>query len=311
MFFKSEKKPENKLEGLYASIEDLIEQKKYISYIKNSKNKITSDNAGEVRSAFKGRGMELEEVRAYGFGDDIRDIDWRVTARKDETYTKVFAEEKDREVYTLIDLSPFMLFGTKKQLKSVCACKIASMLGWQSMANKDRFGVLLYDGIVTKFFKAQNNQKNLMAILKNISNKSLEVLGNIKKEQDFKPDLYDSLKYLQYNLKNRATVFVISDFNNISDLALKSLVALTKKCRVYCINIYDVVEEVSPKYGEYMAEYNGQKLVFNTNSADYNKIYFEYFYQKRKKMEDFCKKFGCYYQNIRTDIPLYKQLKVI
>jgi uncharacterized protein (DUF58 family) len=127
--------------GLFAGLDELMSMRKYAIYLQQGKKKKTySHRIGDVKSAFKGRGIEMDEIREYQFGDDVRDIDWRVTARKGDVYTKVFSEEKDREVYVVLDLSPYMLFGTKKELKSVSASKIASLLGWQSMANKDRFG---------------------------------------------------------------------------------------------------------------------------------------------------------------------------
>lgn len=311
MFFAKKKSETPKTNGLYVSLDELIEQKKYLPYIKKHSHNFTSDRAGDIRSAFKGRGMEFEEVRTYGFGDDVRDIDWRVTARKGDVYTKVFSEEKDREVYVVLDLSPYMLFGTKKELKSVSASKIASLLGWQSMANKDRFGLVLYDGVETKVFKPQNNQKNLMAILKSISNTSSKILEKAKDKIQQKSDISEPLQYLQYNIKSRAMIFVISDFNNVTDIALKSLIALTKKCQVYCINVYDFTEEVPPESGEYMVEYNGEKLVFNSSSEAFKDTYYAYFQKRRKEMDNFCKRFGCYYTNIRTDRPLYKQLKIL
>ena len=311
MFFLKKDSDVLKTNGLYVGLDELIEQKKYLPYIKTHSCNFTSDMAGDIRSAFKGRGMEFEEVRTYGFGDDVRDIDWRVTARKGDVYTKVFSEEKDREVYVVLDLSPHMLFGTKKELKSVSASKISALLGWQSMVNKDRFGLVLYDGTETKVFKPQNNQKNLMAILKNISETSLKILENAKDKMQLKTDISDPLQYLQYNIKGRAMVFVVSDFNNVSDTALKSLIALTKKCRVYCINVYDFTEEVPPESGEYMVEYNGEKLVFDSTSDAFKDTYYQYFQKKRKEMDAFCKRFGCYYINIRTDRPLYRQLKIL
>ena len=157
-------------------MDELVSLKKYLPYIRRRHNNITSYQAGDIRSAFKGRGMELEEVRAYGYGDDVRDIDWRVTARKGDVYTKVFAEEKDREVYAVLDLSPYMVFGTKKELKSVSAAKFAALLGWQSLLNKDRFGLILFDGKNSRFFKPQNNQRNLMAIFKAIADASMATL---------------------------------------------------------------------------------------------------------------------------------------
>ena len=309
MFFKKEISVNIKSNGLYAPLDELIEQKKYLPYIKQRHNLITSDQSGDIRSAFKGRGMEFEEVRLYGFGDDVRDIDWRVTARHGNTYTKVFSEEKDREVYVVLDLSPYMIFGTKKELKSVSASKLAAILGWQSVINKDRFGMLLYDGEYTRLFKPQNNQKSLMAILKNISQTSKNILDKPATEFD-EASISEPLKYLQYSIKSRAVVFVISDFKNTTDDAYKALVALTKKCKVYCLNVYDYIEEVPPESGEYAAQYGKDELKFDTSPLIFKEAYFQYFAKKRKIIEGFCKKFGCQYIGIRTDKPLYKQLKI-
>ncbi len=311
MFFLNKKSETTKTNGLSVGLDELLEQKKYLPYIKNHNYNLTSDMSGDIRSAFKGRGMEFEEVRTYGFGDDVRDIDWRVTARKGDVYTKVFSEEKDREVYVVLDLSPYMLFGTKKELKSVSASKIAALLGWQSMANKDRFGLILYDGLDAKVFKPQNNQKSFMAILKSISETSIKVLEKAKDKIQPKSDIASPLQYLQYSIKSKAVIFVISDFNNVTDKALKTLITLTKKSRLYCINIYDFTEEVPPESGEYMVEYNGEKLVFNSASDAFKHTYYQYFQKKRKEMDYFCKQFGCHYTNVRTDRPLYKQLKIL
>lgn len=310
MLFQKNKSTEHTTKGLYAPLEDLIEQKKYLPYIKSKHNNLTSYQAGDIRSAFKGRGMELEEVRVYGFGDDVRDIDWRVTARKGETYTKIFSEEKDREVYVVLDLSPHMLFGTKKELKSVSASKLAALLGWQSMANKDRFGLLLFDGVKTRTFKPQNNPKSLMAIFKTISDVGEAMISSSKILEE-NEDLAEPLHFLQYGIKSRAMVFVISDFNNITEEVKKTLAILARRCRVYCINVYDVIEEIPPESGEYMAAYKEEKLVFSTENSAFKDTYYHYFMQKRKEMENFCKRFGCQYLNVRTDRPLYKQLKIL
>lgn len=163
---------QDKLKGLAVSVTELIEQQRYVPYLSMSENMMTSDRAGDVKSVFKGRGMEFEEVRAYNFGDDIRDIDWRVTARKAEPYTKVFREEKDREIVVLLDLSASMVFGTKNELKSVTAAKLAALIGWMSIRNKDRFGLLMYDGKNTTYYKPQNNQKALMMMFKAIAEKA-------------------------------------------------------------------------------------------------------------------------------------------
>ena len=312
MFFKRKLKTEDKLKGLCVRMDELVSLKKYLPYIRRRHNNITSYQAGDIRSAFKGRGMELEEVRAYGYGDDVRDIDWRVTARKGDVYTKVFAEEKDREVYAVLDLSPYMVFGTKKELKSVSAAKLAALLGWQSLLNKDRFGLILFDGKNSRFFKPQNNQRNLMAIFKAIADASMATLQEpTETGEDNISDLSVPLQFLQYNLKSKAQIFIISNYNHISDDTKKTVVALNRRCRVYCVNVYDLLEETAPEDGEYSAEYEGQKLIFNTFSPDFKKAYAEYFAEKRKNMEDFCQRLGCHYINIRTDRPLYNQLKIL
>ena len=312
MFFKRKLKTEDKLKGLCVRMDELVSLKKYLPYIRRRHNNITSYQAGDIRSAFKGRGMELEEVRAYGYGDDVRDIDWRVTARKGDVYTKVFAEEKDREVYAVLDLSPYMVFGTKKELKSVSAAKLAALLGWQSLLNKDRFGLILFDGKNSRFFKPQNNQRNLMAIFKAIADASMATLQeSAETGENNISDLSVPLQFLQYNLKSKAQIFIISNYNHISDDTKKTVVALNRRCRVYCVNVYDLLEETAPEDGEYSAEYEGQKLIFNTFSPDFKNAYAEYFAEKRKNMEDFCRRLGCHYINIRTDRPLYNQLKIL
>lgn len=294
--------------GLFASLEELTEQRKYVAYLHQlSQVKTLSHMAGDVKSAFKGRGMELEEIRSYAYGDDVRDMDWRVTARKGQPFTKLYAEERDREIYVLLDLSPSMVFGTKNELKSVAAAKIAALLGWMSLENKDRFGCLIFDGEENLFFKPQNSKANMMVVLKKIS----EISKKILKRNSWPQNAQDkAVKLLQSNIKSQAVVFVVSDFSDFGEKMRRSLATLAKKARVYAINVFDVLEEMPPQAGEYMAENSGERLVFDTKSKYFQKEYKAYFKDKRAKINDFCKRFGIRYVEIRTDIPLHQQLKI-
>lgn len=294
--------------GLFATMEELVEQRQYVAYLKQYNTKAASNCAGDVKSAFKGRGMELEEIRGYTFGDDVRDIDWRVTARKLTPYTKLYSEEKDREIYILLDLSSHMVFGTKNELKSVAAAKVASLLGWLSLENKDRFGCIIFDGHNSFVFKPQNNRVNMMAILKKISQISEKMLNIYKYPQT--ETLVRPLQMLQKTIRSQSTVFVISDFNEFDDNLKKSLAIMGKKSRVYCINIFDVLEELSPKAGEYMVENGNERLIFETKSKLFQKEYQEYFCAKRAAVKDFCMKFALRYMEVRTDISLFTQLKI-
>ncbi len=295
--------------GLYASLEELMAMRQSAAYVRSiRKKKSYSHQSGDIKSAFKGRGMELEEVRAYSFGDDVRDIDWRITARKEQPYTKVFNEEKDHEIYVWLDLSGQMLFGTKKELKSVTAAKLASLLGWVSLENKDRFGCVIYDGRNTYVFKPQNNRAQLMAILKKTAQVSEEILS--RKDQGEKEGHLRSLKMLEQSVKNRASVFLLSDFNFLDEAEKLQLAALARKTELFLINVFDVLEELPPKSGEYMAQYEGKRLIFDTNSKVYQKDYRTYFAQKRKNLQDFCRRVGCKLIDFRTDMDVTQNIKI-
>lgn len=295
--------------GLFATLEELMEQRQYVGYLRNPQNRIaTSVQAGDVKSAFKGRGIELEEIRPYAFGDDVRDIEWRVTARKSQPYTKLFAEERDREVYVLLDLSPQMLFGTRNELKSVAAAKITSLLAWLSLENKDRFGCVIFDGKDNFIFKPQNNRAGVLTILKKVSRTTEQILKN---KGNAPENLEKSLQFLQKQIRNNAIVFVISDFSEDNGALHKPLAALSKRVNLFCLNVFDVLEELAPAAGEYMIENNDKSLVFDSGTERFRKNYQEYFGEKREEFKKFCHKFGCKYIEIRTDMPLYRQLQIV
>ncbi len=297
--------------GLYVTLEELMEQRQFVRYLHNRRKSLpTSWQVGEVKSIFKGRGMEFEEIRPYSFGDDVRDIDWRVTARKLIPYTKLFAEERDREVYVLLDLSAQMLFGTKKELKTVTASKITALLGWLALESKDRFGCVIFDGEHNYLYKPQNHRSGLLAILNKISEFSYLVMQK-KNSANVSNCLDKSLQLLQNNIKGKAIVFLISDFDNVSEAVQKSISTLSRKADLACVNVLDVLEQNPPVSGEYMAEAAGEQLVFATASHKFRKEYQTYFANQRNYFKDFCRRFACKYVEVRTDKQLYEQIKNI
>lgn len=290
--------------GLAVSTEELTAQRKYLPYLEKHPDKFTSDKAGEALSAFKGRGMELEEVRAYNFGDDIRDIDWRVTARKSEPYTKVFREEKDREITVFLDFSASMVFGTRGELKSVTAAKFAALAGWFALKNKDRFGIVIYDGNTTTCIKPQNNFAGLMRIFGLISGKSKEILRqNAQKDADSA-----SADILRYARKGSGTVFIVSDFYKADDEYFKRLSVLARGHEVYCVNIFDPLEESAPASGVYAVQSGARRLTFDSSPENFRKLYAGHFSRKRENIRKNCQKFSCRYIEIRTDTPVFRQL---
>lgn len=290
--------------GLIATFKQLVAMRKYVPYLQGKKLTNSSVQTGNIKSSFKGRGMEFEEVRAYNYGDDIRDIDWRVTARKNQPYTKLYATEKDREVFVWIDMSKIMRFGTRKELKSVTAAKTAALLGWFTLENKDRFGLALFDGNKTHIFDSKRSYDNLLAVFKKIENISEQTLHD---ENDTKlPE--KSLQTLQKKLHHRSILFLIGTFNDMSESLKRNISNLAHYNEMYLINIYDMLEEKSPPTGVYMTEYDQEKQLLISNGNDFAKLYAAYFSQKRKKTKDFCAKFNCHYREIRTDLPIYFQI---
>ena len=306
LFVRAKNKENSKSEALSVSLETLIKQQKYLPFLQIKNNLETSTLSGEIKSALKGRGMELEEVRSYAYGDDIRDMDWRVTARKSEPFTKVYHEEKDREITVMIDMSASMVFGTRNELKTVSAAKIAALLGWYALKNKDRFGVLIFDGESSHYFKPQNNRKSLISIFKFIADISEKVLKN-----SAKGDISEALKTLQIHQKGHGIIFILSDFSSVDSQKFKQIATLAKNNKVCCINIFDVLEEIAPPNNIYNVIYKSQKLTFSTFSDSFKSEYQQYFAKKREVLRNNCQKFLCSYMEIRTDIPIFKQLRLI
>ena len=293
------------MSGLAVSFKELTEIRRYVPYLKGFDFKTSSNKVGDFKSSFKGRGMEFEEVRAYTFGDDVRDIDWRVTARKNQPFTKLYAEEKDREVYVWLDLSASMRFGTKKELKSVTACKIAALLGWFALTNRDRFGLIAFDGNKTHVFEPKRNYEHLLILLKKIEQISKETLYQKNESQkNFK-----SLQLAHKKIGRKAIVFMISSFLNFEDNLKFEISSFSQNNDVCLINVFDILEEMAPPKGEYLAQYKDIEQLLVSSGKKYDQDYQKYFLSKRQNVKDFCAKFNCKYRQVRSDLPIYKQLR--
>ena len=300
--FFEKKEASSANEMLAPSLKTLMNMKKNVPYLKDFHFKKTSFQAGDAASAFKGRGIEFEEVRPYQFGDDVRDIDWRVTARKNQPFTKLYMEEKDREVYVWLDLSQKMYFGTKGELKSVTAAKTAALLGWFALSYKDRLGFALYTGQRTYIFEPRRNQEYFLAVLKKIEQIARENLAGTKDVETVEK----SLQYMEKKVSGNAIVFLIGSFNASKEIAL-----LSHKNEVYVVDVFDRLEAVCPPKGEYPAEFDGQREEIKNTSDKYTLIYEAYFENKRRSLKEFCNKNGAHYRQVRADLPIYSQLRPI
>ncbi|MDR2815204.1 MAG: DUF58 domain-containing protein [Proteiniphilum sp.] len=185
--------------------------------------------AGEYHSAFKGRGMAFSEVREYQYGDDMRDIDWNVTARYNRPYIKIFEEERELTVMLLIDVSESLGFGSKLVLKRDMVAEIAATLAFSAIQNNDKIGVIFFTDKVEKFIPPKKGRKHILYIIREILGFEPEGKGT---------DLNVTLRYMTNAIKKRCTAFLISDFIDAGDYK-QALRIAAKKHDVAAIQVYD------------------------------------------------------------------------
>lgn len=289
---KSHIEDENSGGGLYVTLNEMIEQKKYVNNAQYIKHKTKAQMSGDVKSIFKGRGIEFEEIRLYEFGDEVRDIDWKVTARKGVPYSKLYAKEHNRDIYVFLDLSSSMVFGSKNELKSVAACKFVATVAWMCLENKDRFGCMIFDGSDSHFFKANSLRDNILAIFKKISQISEKILlDNQCNIESYKK----SLVLLRNVIKSQEEVLLVSDFVNFSEDIQKIMAEIGKNAKTYFVNVYDSIEGEIPKKAEYKVSSLDKNLVFSNKNDIFLSEYSSYFVQKRAMLKDFCHKVSASY----------------
>ena len=222
--------------------------------------------AGEYHTAFKGKGMAFSEVREYQSGDDIRLIDWNVTARYNNPYIKVFEEEREMTVMLLIDVSASGSFGTKKQFKRELATEIAAILAFSAIKNNDKVGIIFFSNIVEYFIPPKKGKSHILRIIS-------EVLSFKAKEKE--TNIAVALEYFNSVIKKRSVCFILSDF--ISKSFKKPLQIANKKHDIVGLHIYDQREKNIPNIGLIPIQdaENGDIILLDTTSKkireNYNK----------------------------------------
>jgi len=201
--------------------------------------------AGEYHSAFKGRGMSFSEVREYQYGDDVRNIDWNVTARFNHPYIKIYEEERELTVMLLIDVSSSRSFGTQKQLKKNLMTEISAVLSFSAIQNNDKIGVILFSDKVEKFIPPKKGRKHILRIIR-------ELIEFTPQNQE--TNISEALKYLTNAIKKRCTAFVISDFIDHDDEGKKmnyeeALRIANNKHDMIGLQVFDKRETELPSVG--------------------------------------------------------------
>jgi uncharacterized protein (DUF58 family) len=249
--------------------------------------------SGEYHTSFKGRGMTFSEVRQYQFGDDIRAIDWNVTARYNEPYVKVFEEERELTMMLMVDISGSESFGTKNQPKSEIVTEIAATMAFSATQNNDKIGLILFTDQIELYIPPKKGKSHVLRIIREL----IEFQPKSKKT-----DLSQALKFLSSTQKKKAIVFVISDFM-VDDDYEKTLKIAAKKHDITGVRVYDIREEKIPNIGMVEMEdaETGEVLVVNTGSKKARLSYEKQYQDKVNYFKDIFSKCGSGTVNTRVD----------
>ena len=249
--------------------------------------------AGQYHSAFKGRGMAFSEVREYQFGDDVRDIDWNVTARHNKPYVKVFEEERELTVMLLIDVSASRNFGAVGGSKKEMMTEIAATLAFSTIQNNDKIGVIFFSNKIEKFIPPQKGRKHVLYIIRELI--------------EFKPENRETnislaLEYVTNVIKKRCTIFMMSDFIDTKDYQ-KALTIANNRHDLVALQIYDKREKELPNIGliKIKDSERGGEAWIDTSSLRVRDEYAQWWHKNQQKMRDAAIRSGVDITSIATD----------
>ena len=254
---------------------------------------------GEYHSTFKGRGMTFSEVRPYQFGDDVRNIDWNVTARYHEPYIKVFEEERELTMMLMVDISGSELFGTEQQFKNEVVTEIAATLAFSATQNNDKIGLILFSDKVELYIPPKKGRYHVLRIIREL----------IEFEPESKQtNLVEALKFLSNVMKKKAIVFVLSDF--IADDYKQTMKIVSRKHDVTGIRVYDKREEDIPNLGvvQMQDEETDELMLVNTASKTVRLNYGKFYHEKVEYYKDSFTKSGAGTIDCRVDESYVRKL---
>ena len=254
---------------------------------------------GEYHSTFKGRGMTFSEVRQYQFGDDVRNIDWNVTARYNEPFVKVFEEERELTMMLVADVSGSEFFGTDKQFKNEIVTEVAATLAFSAMQNNDKIGLILFTDEIELFIPPKKGKSHVLRIIREL----LEF-----KPKSKKTDIAQAIKFLSSVMKKKAITFILSDF--IADEYEQTLKIAGNKHDITGIRIYDQREETIPSLGmvQMEDEETGELMLVNTSSKKVRRNYENFYRERVLYYEESFRRSGSGVISIRTDQSYVKKL---
>ncbi len=218
--------------------------------------------SGEYHSVFKGRGMNFAEVREYQYGDEIRSIDWNVTARNGSPFVKVFEEERELTVMLVVDVSASGDFGTRERMKAEVAVEICALLAFSAIKNNDKVGLIIFSDRIEKFVPPKKGRKHVLRVLR-------ELLYH--RPEGKATDIRAALEYLTHVQRRKAVTFLVSDFQDSG--FEKALAVAGRRHDLIAIRMGDAREQAIPSLGyvDFEDPESGRRVVVNTSSPDFQR----------------------------------------
>jgi len=270
-------------------------------------NSVKAQMVGGHLSAFRGRGMEYHESRPYQPGDDIRAIDWRVTARSGLTHTKVYREERERPVLLWLDLSRSMFFGTRNCFKSVLASKLAALLAWSSVQHGDRLGYLVFSEQQHIEFRPTRGKRSALQFIQQlVAHRAWDMDDDNEREPEAG---LKALMRLRQVTRPGSLVILFSDFRFLNADCRGQLVELSRHNDVVMIHTYDPLERVLPPPGNYRVTDGSSSIDIDTASSKVRDRYSERYDQHQQALERLCNELGLYLIDIATDDDMLTGIK--
>lgn len=289
---------------LYPDFNELVSLKEKVSNLKLMPNYLVKSSiSGGHFSPFRGHGLEFAEVRQYANGDDVRRIDWKVTARTGSPHVKLFVEERERTVLTVVDMNSTMSFGTKGTFKSIQAARCASYLGWCANKNSNFFGAVLFGhdkGL--EYLRASRSRRSLW--------KMLQTLSSVQKENNDNSSIHEAVELANKIAPSTSLVFIISDFlNGIDEKLKKELTYLSKRCQVVLISVNDPIDSEIATAGHILfSSEKVTRLCIDTNSTIGRNAYQKQWLDRCQKLKDMVTNLGIYQIEMLTDRDVYFDL---
>ena len=278
-------------EAIRVSVPELVRLSRSAAGISLHSGQILARQSGDYHSPFKGRGMEFDESRLYQPGDDIRNIDWRVTARTNKVHTKLFREERERPVFVWVDFRRPMFFATRGCFKSVLAAKLASLLAWSANHYGDRTGGVIFSEDSHHELKPQRGKTGVL--------KLINQLVNHPAWQQYNTATADrrsgsrALARLRRVARPGSLIFLISDFRNLDEAAMSQISNLSSSNEIVLIFIYDALEKSLPGAGHYRVSDGEEELLVDTYDQDRVEGYRRRFIDHLERLRQLSRKIHC------------------